>query len=81
MTTKKEMHTHLCNLLTTLGDRGVTITNEESEELKSSITEYCPRCKSKIYPQDIIYMEKYGACSYCITYNNRINTTQGVTQP
>lgn len=32
---------------------------------------YCPRCGSKLYPQDEKYMKAIGVCSYCGTYNQK----------
>lgn len=34
--------------------------------------EYCPKCKSLLYPIDEKYIEEHGVCSYCITYNHRL---------
>lgn len=28
---------------------------------------YCPKCKSRLYPQDVEYMTAAGVCSYCVT--------------
>lgn len=30
--------------------------------------EYCPRCRSRLYPVDRVPMESYGVCSYCVTW-------------
>lgn len=31
---------------------------------------YCPKCKSRLYPIDNDYIIKTGVCSYCVTYDN-----------
>ena len=31
---------------------------------------YCPKCKSRLYPQDEEYMMATGFCGYCVTMNN-----------
>jgi hypothetical protein len=32
---------------------------------------YCPICKSKLYPEDKEPMEKFGHCSYCVCYPHK----------
>jgi len=32
---------------------------------------YCPRCKSRLYPIDKKYIDKYSVCSNCITYEKK----------
>lgn len=31
---------------------------------------YCPKCKSKLCPDDKKYMEVAKVCSYCVTFDN-----------
>lgn len=31
---------------------------------------YCPKCKSRLYPNDRAYIGITGVCSYCVTYDN-----------
>jgi hypothetical protein len=31
---------------------------------------YCPRCRSRLFPDDAKYISKAGVCSYCVTYDN-----------
>jgi DNA-directed RNA polymerase subunit M/transcription elongation factor TFIIS len=31
---------------------------------------YCPKCKSRLYPDDEKYMKAVGVCSYCVTWDN-----------
>lgn len=28
---------------------------------------YCPKCKSRLFPQDDEYIANAGVCSYCVT--------------
>lgn len=30
---------------------------------------YCPRCKSKLYPDDARYMQGAGVCGSCVTFD------------
>lgn len=30
---------------------------------------YCPKCKSRLYPDDRDCMDKVGVCGYCVSYD------------
>lgn len=34
---------------------------------------YCPKCKSKLFPEDDNYIKVTGVCSYCVTYSKNGN--------
>lgn len=34
---------------------------------------YCPACRSLLFPIDTAYIEKYGICSYCVTFGKAIS--------
>ena len=31
---------------------------------------YCPKCKSRLSPQDDEYIQAAGVCSYCVTFDS-----------
>jgi hypothetical protein len=31
---------------------------------------YCPKCKSKLYPDDDKFIISVGVCGYCVTFDN-----------
>ena len=30
---------------------------------------YCPKCKSRLFPDDEKYIQAAGVCGYCVTYD------------
>ena len=44
----------------------------QSKDIRKILTgEYCPKCKSKLYPIDEDYIIKYNKCSYCVTWEKK----------
>lgn len=40
------------------------------------MSEYCPNCKSRLYPIDTEFMKKYHVCSSCVTYDPKYRTNE-----
>jgi len=41
------------------------------------MSDYCPKCKSRLYPLDTEYIKNHNMCSYCVTFTNQ-NKMKGV---
>lgn len=46
------------------------------------MSDYCPKCSSRLYPLDVEYIKKYGVCSYCGTFHgaNKIDPEKEETK-